>query len=97
MEDFIRAGAPALPAGMFYRVRDTVIASLKVEIRARRRVGSRLVADAFVQHEAHATAIDAVVSACARAHKRMLGRDERRARYLATTAYLGDHVAKEES
>ncbi|MGW1828850.1 hypothetical protein ACWCO0_09590 [Streptomyces tubercidicus] len=97
MEDLIKAGAPALPAGMFYRVRDTHLVGLRVSVRERRRIGSREVpgAYAFVYPEEHATVGAAVANACRRAVRDMREELADRARHTAARAYLGDHNPRE--
>lgn len=95
MADLVRAGAPELPEGMFYRIEDTHVVGLRVDIRRRRRFGSAAVpgGDSYVHHEDAncEPGIGAVAQACARAYEKWQQSDSERARYLATTAYIGDH------
>ena len=91
MAQLIAAGAPELPEGYFYRVRNTAIKSLKVEIRRARAVGSELLADTYVIHENYPTAEAAIVRACQMAYEHWQERDEVAAKYRATTAFVGDH------
>ncbi|MEV4037706.1 hypothetical protein [Streptomyces umbrinus] len=95
MADLVAAGAPELPEGYFYRVRETSIDSLKVEIRQqRKRFGSRLIRETYVLHERYDTAPEAVVDACRRVHENWGLADAERAAYRAATAFLGDHDPK---
>lgn len=94
MAHLVAAGAPELPEGWFYRVRPTNIRSLKVEIREQRRFRSRLVADTWVLERPEESAEESIVKACARAFREWQEADAKRAAYLATTAYIGDHDPK---
>lgn len=92
MADLVAAGAPELPEGWFYRVRETSISNLKVEIRRQKgRWRSALVADAYVLHDPEESTEESIVRACTRAFQRWQGAEADRAAYRATTAYLGDH------
>ncbi|MGW6855822.1 hypothetical protein [Streptomyces xanthophaeus] len=97
MAELVAAGAPELPLGHFYRIEDTNLVGLRVEIRRRRRwFGSVAMREAiaYVHHEIDDDARTAVVSACIRAHERWRSAAENAAKYRATTAYAGDHDPK---
>ncbi|MFI8084341.1 hypothetical protein ACIF6L_26505 [Kitasatospora sp. NPDC086009] len=96
--DLVALGAPALPEGMFYRIRREYF-SCVVEIRLRRRVGSRPVPGALagVQEWRHATADAAVIDACVRANHARLSHSQRSVLVNAVNAYQGDYDARGES
>lgn len=93
MAELVAAGAPELPEGYFYRMEDTRLVGLRVEIRRRRRFGSVAMREAvsYVLHESDDDARTAVVSACTRAYERWQSAAGNAAKYRATTAYTGDH------
>ncbi|MGP3750868.1 hypothetical protein [Streptomyces sp. IBSNAI001] len=92
MADLVAAGAPELPEGYFYRVRETSISNLKVEIRRQKgRWRSALVDDYYVLHSLEESAEESIVRACTKAFERWQGDAAERAAYRATTAFIGDH------
>lgn len=92
MAELVAAGAPELPEGWFYRIEDTGVVGLQVEIRQqRKRFGSHLLERAFVLEYKFSDAQSAVVDACTRAYERLQGRDAARARYRALLLFVGDH------
>src|SRR4051794_22784558 len=92
MEQLVLAGAPELPAGMFYRVVDEAYAGLVVSIRQRRkRLGSRRMASTYVRHEQFENGTDAVVDACRRALAGLEEMNEERRRLRDAARLLGDH------
>lgn len=92
MADLVEAGAPELPEGWFYRIEDTGVVGLQVEIRQqRKRFGSRVLESTFVLEYKFPDAQSAIIDACARAYERLQGQDEARARYRALLPYVGDH------
>ncbi|WP_158943564.1 hypothetical protein [Streptomyces sp. NRRL S-378] len=93
MAELVAAGAPELPDGWFYRIKDTHLVGLRVDIRRRRRVGSTAVRGAYsyVFHSQHDDAQSAVVAACTRAHEKWQAEADDIARFRAVTAYIGDH------
>ncbi|MFI7096408.1 hypothetical protein [Streptomyces lydicus] len=96
MEDLIKVGAPALPAGMFYRVRRLLGTALLVQVRRRRRlVGSEEMASTVVFPGLHESGTAAVVDGCTRAAQRLAERDEDRRRFHDATFFIGDHTTKE--
>ncbi|MFD7776639.1 hypothetical protein [Streptomyces sp. NPDC059753] len=94
MRELVEAGAPELPAGWFYRVRETVHLGFEVQIRARRRFGSRLVAESFVHEERYAVMTDAVIHACRRAHEQVQDRALMKAKAAELRPLAGDHDPK---
>ncbi len=95
MVELVAAGAPELPVSYFYRVRETNIRSLKVEIRRQKgRWRSSHVADAWVFHGQNDTAETDVVDACGRAFKSWQEQAGKRDSYRSATALLGDHDPK---
>ncbi|WP_143673785.1 hypothetical protein [Streptomyces sp. or20] len=92
MAELVAAGAPELPEGYFYRIRETSISNLMVEIRQQKgRWRSKLIADTYVIHKSDVPAEESIVRACERVFDEVQGADEERAAYRATTAFLGDH------
>lgn len=83
LADLVAAGAPELPDGWFYRVRESAL-HLHVEIRERRFVGSRLVAKDVVLTPFFPDQLDGIVDTC-RKLRTALDRAADRAQYL------GDH------
>ncbi|WP_030997532.1 hypothetical protein [Streptomyces sp. NRRL F-5630] len=94
MADLVAAGAPELPEGYFYRVRQTLHVGYKVEIREQRRFMSRLVADTFVFEERHSNMESAVVKACRYAAATMRERALRESKAATLRALAGDHDPK---
>ncbi|MFF1684486.1 MULTISPECIES: hypothetical protein [unclassified Streptomyces] len=94
MAELVDAGAPELPAGWFYRVRESLHLGFMVEIREQRRFGSRLVAETFVHEERFDDMTAAVVSACRYAHARVQARALMRAKAAELKAFAGDHDPK---
>lgn len=95
MAELVAAGAPELPEGWFYRIEDTGVVGLQVEIRQqRKRFSSRVLESAFVLEYKFPDAQSAVIDACARAYERLQGRDEARARFDALLPFIGDHDPK---
>ena len=95
--DLIALGAPALPAGMFYRVRRGY-AIHHVEIRRRRRIGSVYVrgGSAAVVLNVHPAPIDALVAACRRADEGRRLMEQLRAVESVLELFQGDHEARGE-
>ncbi|NYE44227.1 hypothetical protein [Streptomyces fulvorobeus] len=92
MAQLVAAGAPELPEGYFYRVRETSISNLMVEIRQQRgRWRSKLVTERYVLHGLKETAEQSVVLACTRAFEQWQGAAAERAAYKAATPFVGDH------
>ncbi|WP_157841218.1 hypothetical protein [Streptomyces sp. NTK 937] len=92
MAELVAAGAPELPEGYFYRVRETSISNLRVEIRHQKgRWRSTFVEDAYVHHDPGESAEESIVGACTRVFERWQGAAAERAAYRATTKFLGDH------
>jgi hypothetical protein len=95
MRELVDAGAPELPDGWFYRVADTRLIGLVVEIREQRKhFGSRELEHAYVHERNHDDAESAIVDACNRAYARLQGQVEARARFCALLPFLGDHDPK---
>lgn len=95
MQDLVLAGAPELPARMFYRVTEDGFFDLAVEVRQRRRrFGSRKLDYAYVYSEHHAHGIDAIVDACKRAVASVEREAASRQRYRAAAVFAGDHDPK---
>ncbi|MEU0860636.1 hypothetical protein ABZ352_35515 [Streptomyces griseofuscus] len=96
MADLVSAGAPELPEGWFYRVKRAYPYRLgfKLEIRQQHRIGSELMADAFVLEERHDDMTEAVVRACRCAHRKVQARAEAGAKLAALEMCLGDHDPK---
>lgn len=95
MADLVAAGAPELHGSYFYRVRETHIDTLLVEIRKQKgRWRSSTVAEAWVYHEHDVTAEEAVVDACVRAFLTWKERVGHRVAYVAASDYIGDHDPK---
>jgi hypothetical protein len=94
MGQLLLAGAPALPDGWFYRLRESIHVGYKLEIREQRRFGSRLVAEVHVLEERHDDMTDAVVAACQRAHRTVEERAQQREKYAALSDLVGDHDPK---
>ncbi|MFE6493391.1 hypothetical protein [Streptomyces sp. NPDC057748] len=92
MSELVAAGAPVLPEGYFYRVRETSISNLKVEIRRQKgRWWSTLVADRYEIHTPEESAEESIVMACTKAFERWQGTTAERSAYRATLPFLGDH------
>lgn len=95
MADLVAAGAPELAGSYFYRVRETSIDYLKVEIRRQRgRWRSSYVAHAWVYHGRDVTAEEAVVDACIRAYMSWQECVGERTRLQAAAEFIGDHDPK---
>ncbi|MFD4234279.1 hypothetical protein [Streptomyces sp. NPDC058542] len=92
MAELVAAGAPELHAGYFYRIRETSISNLKVEIRQQKgRWRSRLVADTYVIHKTTESAEESVISACVRAFERWQAAAGEGMAYRAALKFTGDH------
>ncbi|MFB8071102.1 hypothetical protein [Streptomyces californicus] len=92
MAELVAAGAPELPEGYFYRIRETSISNLMVEIRQQKgRWRSKLVADRYVIHSADESAEESVIRACTKAFERWQGAAAERAAYRSSLPFLGDH------
>ncbi|MFF1625586.1 hypothetical protein [Streptomyces sp. NPDC058272] len=95
MAQLVAAGAPELHGSYFYRVRESSIDSLLVEIRRQKgRWRSVAVAEAWVYHEHDVTAEAAIVDACIRAFKVWKERVGHHVAYVAAVEYIGDHDPK---
>jgi DNA-binding protein YbaB len=94
MADLVAAGAPALPAGHFYRVRLESFGLVKVEVRRQGRWLSEPVEHTYVRPADYETAEDAIVAGCRRA---VAWWEERQGAALAQDAVrrlVGDHDPK---
>lgn len=92
MAELVAAGAPDLPEGYFYRIRETSISNLKVEIRQQKgRWRSKLIADTYVIHKPDVLAEESVVRACERVFETWQGAAAERAAYRSSLPFLGDH------
>lgn len=95
MAQLVAAGAPELPKGWFYRVKEASHGlGYKVEIREQRRLKSRHVASAYVIEERHTDMEKAVVAACLIAHHKVQERAQQREKYAALEQFRGDHDPK---
>lgn len=94
MQELVQAGAPELPPGRFYRVRESLHLGYKLEIREQRRFRSRLVVEVFIVEELHADMTEAVVSACSHAYRVVQERAKRRDKFAALAQLAGDHDPK---
>jgi hypothetical protein len=92
MAELVAAGAPELPEGYFYRVRNDRFGWPEVQIRkVRKRFGSRGLTYALVRLNEHETVEGAVVAACAKAVQRMDEDAQHWKRQRQASTYLGDH------
>ncbi|GAA0641436.1 hypothetical protein GCM10009548_02040 [Streptomyces malaysiensis subsp. malaysiensis] len=92
MEQLVLAGAPELPEGWFYRVREDRFGWPEVEIREhRRRFGSRQHTYALVRLDDYENVHDAVVAACVTAREKLHVDFELREKFRALGSYIGDH------
>lgn len=94
MAELVVAGAPELPDGYFYRVRESSSALLKVELRRQGRWLSGLVEDVYVRPGSYATPKAAVVAGCKRIFEDWETRQANDAALRASRAFLGDHDPK---
>ncbi|MFE5159125.1 hypothetical protein ACFY1A_17060 [Streptomyces sp. NPDC001520] len=91
MEQLVLAGAPELPEGWFYRMREVYGVGFKVEIRERTRFASRQVAEKYVLERGFDDMADAVVDACLRARRSAATQAEMREKWRALSRFVGDH------
>ncbi|MEV4939589.1 hypothetical protein [Streptomyces zaomyceticus] len=91
MAELVAAGAPELPEGHFYRVRESSNALLKVELRRQGRWLSALVDDVYVRPGSYETPEAAVVAACKRVFEDWEARQADCAAFRASRSLLGDH------
>lgn len=94
MADLVAAGAPELPEGWFYRVRESLHVGYKLEIREQHRFGSRLVVETYVLEERHDDMVAAVVAACCGAYRTVEERAATREKFAALAQLAGDHDPK---
>jgi hypothetical protein len=95
MAQLVAAGAPELPEGWFYRVRESSLFWPEVEIREqRKRFGSRLIVGVWVAGDHFDDMGAAVVEACGRAYESAEERATSHAKYAALLKYYGDHDPK---
>jgi hypothetical protein len=91
MAELVEAGAPELPEGWFYRVKDDGMGFLEVEVRERRkRFGSRVLSTAIVRED-DPNGRRAVVAACHRAVSHLDANREHARRLRQASLFLGDH------
>ncbi|MFB7919382.1 hypothetical protein [Streptomyces sp. NPDC056061] len=91
MAELVAAGAPELPEGWFYRVKDDGMGYLEVEVRERRkRFGSRLLITALVRED-EPNGRRAVAVACCRAVARIDEEREHARRLRQASQLIGDH------
>jgi hypothetical protein len=91
MADLVAAGAPELPEGWFYRIKDDSMGCLEVEVRERRkRFGSRRLSAALVRED-EPNGQRAVVSACRNAVRHLEAQKDHARRYRQASLFLGDH------
>ncbi|MGI5404152.1 hypothetical protein ACQEVG_32820 [Streptomyces sp. CA-135486] len=96
MAQLVAAGAPELPEGWFYRVREDRFGWPEVEIREqRKRFGSRQLTYALVRFEEHENGEAAVVAACVKACARLQEDDEHRRKMRGALSFIGDHDPRE--
>ncbi|MFI0211985.1 hypothetical protein ACH4OV_25355 [Streptomyces diastaticus] len=94
MAELVAAGAPELPEGYFYRVRQESLGLLNVEIRRQGRWFSTRVESCPVRPGSWPTAEEAVVAACCRAAE-WWGLQRKDVEALkAARAWHGDHDPK---
>ncbi|MET7939662.1 hypothetical protein [Streptomyces sp. NPDC005302] len=94
MAALVGLGAPELPTGYFYRVKEDRYAGVEVEVREQRNWGSRLVAGVWVDPTEFDDMAPAVVDACHRVCDAAAQTIETRAKYVSLRAFLGDHDPK---
>ncbi|WP_406161023.1 hypothetical protein [Streptomyces canus] len=95
MAQLVAAGAPELPEGWFYRVRDDRFGWPEVQIRQPGRwFGSRSVAYAIVRTEEHDDGQTAVIAACVKACQRLHENYEHRRKTREALEFHGDHDPK---
>ena len=86
-------GVPELPPERFYRISKVWAGSnpmLRVQIRERRRVGSRMLARVHVSPEIYTRAADAVTMACVMAYAQVEAMDRKRRGADDCFAWVGD-------
>jgi hypothetical protein len=95
MVQLVAAGAPELPEGWFYRVREGLTLGYKLEIREQRRFFSYLIQDTYVLEDRFDDMTDALVDApCRRAHRAVEERATLRRKLSELAKYVGDHDPK---
>ena len=95
-ESLIEWGAPRLPEGHFYRVKSpTVIDTITVQLRRRRRFGSKLLAESthwLPEHGNNTTATEFVASLLYRLYRQHDWESTKGARFdRDLEALVGDH------
>ncbi|MFJ9694921.1 hypothetical protein [Kitasatospora sp. NPDC101183] len=94
--DLSALGAPALPEGLFYRIRAHELGWVEFEIRERRRFGSRLVqgSEVHVDPSTHRTVADVLLQGCTTANDRRIAALNRRSMFARTADCAGDYNSR---
>lgn len=92
MAELVKAGAPELPEGYFYRVKPFLGSTLEVQVRRQRRyLGSEEASFALVYPSSFSDGQAAIIDGCRRAFERWYGAHERYRKVREAAESLGDH------